>query len=171
MGYGRKDNNFKTLDRYQRQLKRQKLAEKGCESKSQCISSVTCSLLPSDNVATSSLPSTSQFLHSSSDNTSSTLTADSQVEEIPDPGYENEIKSCNCEEEIKRLNAANDYLKTEVTTLKETATYFNQECLRLSKENMALRNQLDKKAFTVSNLDEKKLKFFTGKVINLEFES
>ena len=58
-----------------------------------------------------------------------------------------------------------------ITTLKETTTYFKQECLRLSKENMALRNQLDKKAFTVSNLDEKKLKFFTGKVIYLEFES
>ena len=165
MGYGCQDN-LKTMERYQRQLKRQKLTEKGCESKSQNISSV----LPSENVATSSLPSTSQFLHSSSDNTSLTSTADSQVEEIPYPGYENETKSCNCEEEIKRLNAANDYLKAEITTLKETATYFNQECLRLSKENMALRKQLDKKAFTVSNLDEKKLKFFTGKVINLEFE-
>ena len=132
---------------------------------------MTCSLLPSDNVATSSLSSTSQFLHSSSDNRNLTLTADSQVEEIPDPGYENETKSCNCEEEIKRLNAANGYLKAEITSLKETATYFNQECLRLSKENMALRNTLDKKAFTVSNLDEKKLKFLTGKVINLEFAS
>ena len=158
------------MERYQRQLKRQKLTVKGCESKSQCISSVTCSLLPSD-VATSSLPSTSQFLGSSLDNTSLTVTADSQVEEIPDPGYENETKSCNCEKELKRLNAANDYLKAEITTLKETATYFNQECLRLSKENMALRNKLDKKAFTVSNLDEKKLKFFTGKVTNLEFAS
>ena len=132
---------------------------------------MTCSLLPSDNVATSSLSSTSQFLHSSSDNRNLTLTADSQVEEIPDPGYENETKSCNCEEEIKRLNAANGYLKAEITSLKETATYFNQECLRLSKENMALRNTLDKKAFTVSNLDEKKLKLLTGKVINLEFAS
>ena len=132
---------------------------------------MTCSLLPSDNVATSSLPSTSQFLHSSSDNRNLTLTADSQVEEIPDPGYENETKSCNCEEEIKRLNAANGYLKAEITSLKETATYFNQECLRLSKENMALRNTLDKKAFTVSNLDEKRLKSLTGKVINLEFAS
>lgn len=69
-----------------------------------------------------------------------------------------------------RDNAENEYLKTEITTLKETATYFNQECLRLSKENMALKNKLDKKAFTVSNLDEKKLKFFTGKVINLKLE-
>ena len=165
MGYGCQDN-LKAMEQYQRQLKRQKLTETGCESKSQSISSV----LSSDNVATSSLPSTSQLLHSSSDNSSLTLTADSQAEEIPYPGYENETKSCNCEEEIKRLNAANDYLKAEITTLKETATYFNQECLRLSKENMALRNQLDKRAFTVSNLDEKKLKFFTGKVIHLEFE-
>ena len=132
---------------------------------------MTCSLLPSDNVATSSLPSASQFLGSSVDNTSLTVPADSQVEEIPDPGYENETKSCNCEKEIKRLTAVNDYLKAEITTLKETATYFNQECSRLSKENMALRNKLDKKAFTVSNLDEKKLKFFTGKVTNLEFAS
>lgn len=98
----------------------------------------TCSLSPSDDVATSTLPSTSQFLHSSADNTSLTLTTDSQLDEIPDAGYEDETKSCNCKEEIKRLNAENEYLKTEITTLKETATYFNQECLRLSKENMAL---------------------------------
>lgn len=91
MGYGCKDDNLKTMERYQRQLKRQKLTEKGCESKSQYISSVTCSLLPSDNVATSSLPSASQFLNSSSDNTSLTLPADSQVEEILYPGYENRL--------------------------------------------------------------------------------
>lgn len=102
MGYGCKDDNLKTLERYQRQLKRQKMTEKGCESKSQCISSVTCSLSPSDDVATSTLPSTSQFLHSSADNTSLTLTTDSQLDEIPDAGYEDETKSCNCKEEIKR---------------------------------------------------------------------
>ena len=84
------------------------------------------------------------------------MTADSQAEEIPDPGYENETKCCNWQEEIKILNAANGYLKAEITSLKETATYCNRECLRLSKENMALRNKLDKKAFTVSILDEKK---------------
>ena len=37
-----------------------------------------------------------------------------------------------------------------ITTLKETTTYFKQECLRLSKENMVSKNKLDKKAFTVS---------------------
>ena len=48
-------------------------------NKFRCFSSVICPLLPSDNIATSSLLSTSQHLDSFSDNTSSTLTADSQV--------------------------------------------------------------------------------------------
>ena len=42
MGYGCQDN-LKAMERYQRQLKRQKLTEKGCESKSQSISSVLSS--------------------------------------------------------------------------------------------------------------------------------
>ena len=87
------------------------------------------------------------------------MTADSQLDEIPDAVYENEPTCCNCEP-IRRL-AENEYLKTEITSLKETVTYFNQECLRLSKENIVL-------TFTFSNLDEKNLKFFTGKDESLE---
>ena len=150
------------------------MIENGCESTTQCIPSVTSSLLQSDDmdVASSTLPSStlSSFSYSSSDSTTLTLTADSKVDEIPDTVYENEPTCCNCGE-IKRLKAENEYLKTEITSLKETATYFNQECLRLSKENMVLKNKLDKSAFTVSNLDEKKLKFFTGKNKSLELEN
>lgn len=114
------------------------MIENGCESTTQCIPSVTSSLLQSDDmdVASSTLPSStfSSFSYSSSSSgcTTLTLTADSKVGEIPDTVYENEPTCCNCEE-IKRLKAENEYLKTEITSLKETATYFNQECLRLSK--------------------------------------
>lgn len=137
------------------------MIENGCESTTQYISSITSSLLPSDDVASSTLPSStfSPYSHLLSDSTTLTLTADSQLDEIPDAFYENVSTCCNCEE-IKRLKAENEYLKTEIISLKETATYFNQECSRLSKENMVLKEKLDKNAFTVSNLDEKKLKFF-----------
>lgn len=36
---------------------------------------------------------------------------------------------------------------------------------------MVLKEKLDKNAFTVSNLDEKKLKFFTGKDKSLQLEN
>ena len=81
------------------------------------------------------IASISQHLDSFTDNT---LTSDSQ-----DPGYENETKSCNCEEEIN----IRDLMFQMITTLKDTTTHFNQECLRLSKENMALKNKLGEKGF------------------------
>lgn len=148
------------------------MIENRCESTTQYISSVTSSLLPSDDVASSTLPSStfSPYSHLLSDSTTLTLTADSQLDEIPDAFYENVSTCCNCKE-IKRLKAENEYLKTEIISLKETATYFNKECSRLSKENMVLKEKLDNNTFTVSNLDEKKLKFFTGKDKSLQLEN
>ena len=175
MGYVCKDDSLKKLKRYQRQAKRKKITKEGCDN-SHCIFPVTCSspLLQSDDSATppicaatstvsSSTPSL--FSHLSSNILTLASNVDPQVDNVSDCVYEtDETKFCNCEEEIKRLKAEIECLKNKVTSLEKTAIYFNQESVRLSQENTALRNKVEKNIFSVRNLDEKKLKFFTGKV-------
>ena len=130
--------------------------------------SATPHICAATSTVSSSTPSL--FSHLSANILTLTPNVAPQVDDVYDCVYEtDETKSCNCEEEIKRLKAENECLKTKVTSLEKTAIYYNQESVRLSQENTALRNKVEKNIFSVRNLDEKKLKFFTGKVLQFWF--